>query len=255
MRHALASDQFRIHLQPKVGGEGRIVGAEALVRWEHPERGLMPPQLFIVLAEETGLIVQLGQLVLRKACQQLVAWSAQPLCRELSISVNVSPREFRHTEFVSNVLRIIDETGAQPRKLTLEITESLFVEDMADVVAKMNRLRQCGISFALDDFGTGYSSLGYLRQMPLKELKIDRSFINGVLTDANDATIARAMIAMGHQLGIDVVAEGVEALDQHQFLTASGCRLFQGYFFSAPVSPQEFHRLLQQENECEELLG
>jgi diguanylate cyclase (GGDEF)-like protein/PAS domain S-box-containing protein len=250
LRQALVEDQFKIYLQPKVDGQGSIVGAEALVRWVQPGRGIVPPQSFITLAEETGLILQLGEVVLRKACKQLVAWSAHPRRRHLSIAVNVSPREFKQAEFVAHVLHIVEQTGADPAKLTLEITESLFVDNVMDIVAKMSMLRQRGISFALDDFGTGYSSLAYLKQMPLQELKIDRSFVNDVLTDANDATIARAVIAMGHELGIEVVAEGIETKAQYDFLMANGCRLFQGYFFSPPVPPEKFHDLLEDDPPC-----
>ncbi|WP_084150671.1 bifunctional diguanylate cyclase/phosphodiesterase [Azohydromonas australica] len=253
MRRALAEDQFKIYLQPKVDVHGSIVGAEALVRWEQPGCGIVPPQSFIALAEETGLIVQLGEVVLRKACKQLVTWAGHPRRRHLGIAVNVSPREFRHAEFVANVLRVVEQTGADPARLTLEITESLFVDDVKDIVAKMNALRQRGISFALDDFGTGYSSLAYLKEMPLQELKIDRSFVNDVLTDASDATIARAVIAMGHELGIEVVAEGIETAVQYEFLRANGCRLFQGYFFSPPIPPEKFHQLLEDDIPCVEL--
>jgi EAL domain-containing protein (putative c-di-GMP-specific phosphodiesterase class I) len=247
MRQALAEDEFRIYLQPKVGADRGIVGAEALVRWERPGRGIVPPQAFITLAEETGLILPLGEAVLRQACEQLVAWSADPRWRQLGIAVNVSPREFRQADFAARVLRIVEQTGADAARLTLEITESLFVDDVLDVVGKMSLLRSHGISFALDDFGTGYSSLANLKQMPLQELKIDRSFVSDVLTDANNATIARAVIAMGLELGIEVVAEGVETEAQYEFLRANRCRLFQGYLFSAPVPPQRFQRLLEDE--------
>jgi diguanylate cyclase (GGDEF)-like protein/PAS domain S-box-containing protein len=246
MRQALAEDQFRIFLQPKVGADRGIVGAEALVRWERPGRSIVPPQAFITLAEETGLIVPLGEAVLRQACEQLVAWSAHPRWRQLGIAVNVSPREFRQADFVARVLRIVEQTGADAGRLTLEITESLFVDDVMDVVGKMNLLRRHGISFALDDFGTGYSSLANLKQMPLQELKIDRSFVNDVLTDANNATIARAVIAMGHELGIEVVAEGIETEAQYEFLQENRCRLVQRSLFSAPVPPQRFQWLLEE---------
>jgi diguanylate cyclase (GGDEF)-like protein/PAS domain S-box-containing protein len=247
MRQALAEDEFRIYLQPKVGADRGIVGAEALVRWERPGRGIVPPQAFITLAEETGLILPLGEAVLRQACEQLVAWSADPRWRQLGIAVNVSPREFRQADFAARVLRIVEQTGADAARLTLEITESLFVDDVLDVVGKMSLLRSHSISFALDDFGTGYSSLANLKQMPLQELKIDRSFVSDVLTDANNATIARAVIAMGLELGIEVVAEGIETEAQYEFLQANRCRLFQGYLFSAPVPPQKFQRLLEEE--------
>jgi diguanylate cyclase (GGDEF)-like protein len=244
VRQGLLDDQFKIYFQPKVSRERTIVGAEVLVRWKHPERGIVQPESFIALAEETGLIVQLGQVVLRKACAQLLEWSWHPGRRHLGIAVNVSPREFRQPDFVAHVLGIIEQTGADPGKLTLEITEGLFVDNVTDIVEKMTVLRRQGISFALDDFGTGYSSLAYLKKMPLQELKIDRSFVRDVLRDPNDATIARAIIALGQELGIEVVAEGIETEAQYDFLTANGCRSFQGYLFSPPVPLELFHRLL-----------
>ena len=244
LRQGLLDDQFKIYFQPKVGGRRCIVGAEVLVRWDHPERGIVLPQSFIALAEETGLIVQLGQVVLRKACAQLVEWSRHPARSHLGIAVNVSPREFGRSDYVAQVLAIVDQAGADPSKLTLEITESLLVDNVTDIIEKMTLLRSRGIRFALDDFGTGYSSLAYLKKMPLQELKIDRSFVRDVLKNANDATIARAIIALGHELGIEVVAEGVETEAQYSFLAADGCRWFQGYLFSPPVPLALFHRLL-----------
>jgi diguanylate cyclase (GGDEF)-like protein/PAS domain S-box-containing protein len=231
----LLDDEFTIHLQPKVDARRRIIGAEALVRWTHPELGLVSPQAFITVAEETGLVVQLGRVVLRKACAQLVAWSGDAAGRNCSIAVNVSPREFRQPDFAEHVLQIVRDTGADPARLVLEITESLFVEDVDEVVDTMEALRGHGIGFSLDDFGTGYSSLAYLKRMPLQELKIDRSFVRDLQTDASDATIARAVIALGHELGIEVVAEGIETEAQFDFLVANGCRLFQGYLFGAPI--------------------
>ena len=245
MREGLANDEFIIYLQPKVDVSRRVVGAEALVRWWHPERGLILPLAFIHLAEETGLIIPLGQLVLRKACEQLVAWAARADRRQLGIAVNVSPRQFRQADFVPSVLATMAQTGADPTRLTLEITESLFVDNVTDVVEKMTALHRCGISFALDDFGTGYSSLAYLKQMPLQELKIDRTFVRDVLTDAKNATIARAVIALGHELGYEVVAEGIETEAQFEFLVSSGCRFHQGYLFSPPVVVEQFEHLLR----------
>jgi diguanylate cyclase (GGDEF)-like protein/PAS domain S-box-containing protein len=242
MREGLANDEFIIYLQPKVDVSRRVVGAEALVRWWHPTRGLIQPQAFIPLAEETGLIIPLGQLVLRKACEQLVAWADR---RQLCIAVNVSPRQFRQADFVPSVLATVAQTGADPTRLTLEITEGLFVDNVMDIVEKMKALRRYGISFALDDFGTGYSSMAYLKQMPLQELKIDRTFVRDVLTDANDATIARAVIALGHELGFEVVAEGVETEAQFEFLVSSGCPFHQGYLFSPPVVVEQFEHLLR----------
>ncbi|MEY8689419.1 MAG: EAL domain-containing protein [Leptothrix sp. (in: b-proteobacteria)] len=246
MLQGLMQNEFKIHFQPKVALDKRPVGAEVLIRWQHPERGLVAPSLFVALAEETGLIVPLGQFVLRAACAQLVEWAGHPQRRNLSLAVNVSPREFRQPDFVSHVLSIIEETGADPQKLTLEITESLFVDNVHDIVDKMTALTRRGVSFAIDDFGTGYSSLAYLKRMPLRELKIDRSFVRDVLTNGNDATIARAIIALGQELGFEVVAEGVETEAQYEFLVANGCRSFQGYLFSPPRPLDDFHQLLEQ---------
>lgn len=240
VRDGLEHQQFKLYFQPKLNDQRRIVGAEALVRWEHPERGLVLPQAFIGLTEETGLIVPMGQFVLRQACAQLVEWSHHPAYRHLGIAVNVSPREFRQPEFLDHVLGIIQASGADAGKLTLEITESMLVENIVDIVGKMQLLRQHNVRFSIDDFGTGYSSLAYLKMMPLQELKIDRSFVRDVLNDANDATIARAIIALGHELGISVIAEGVETEAQYDFLVANGCRAFQGFLFSPPVPLARF---------------
>ncbi len=242
LQQGLADDRFQVFLQPKVDRGQRIIGAEALVRWDHPELGIVSPADFIAVAEETGLIVELGHAVLRKVCQLLVDWSSDTERSYFRIAVNVSPREFRQTDFVAKVLAIVDSTGVDPRQLILEITESLFVDDVDDVVDKMTTLRGCGVGFALDDFGTGYSSLAYLKRMPLQELKIDASFVRDLLTDGNDATIVRAMIGLGQELGLEVVAEGVESEAQFDVLLANGCHLFQGYRFSAPVTPQVFRR-------------
>lgn len=250
VRSGIDEDQFQIFLQPKVDDDRMIVGAEALVRWIHPVRGMVPPQDFIPFAEDSGLIVQLGRVVLRKACEQLVAWSKHEHSKDLNIAVNVSPREFRQTDFVEQVMQVISRSGASPSKITLEITESLFVDDMSDVVEKMTALRDRGISFAIDDFGTGYSSLSYLKRMPLQELKIDRSFVRDVLTDASDATIARAVIALAGELGIGVVAEGIESEEQRGFLSRNGCKSFQGFLFSAPVPGEKFDSLLMRQLEA-----
>ena len=244
VRQGLINGEFIVHFQPKVGLDKRTVGVEGLIRWAHPRDGIVLPQAFIALAEETGLIVSLGRVVLAAACEQLVAWADRPERGQLRIAVNVSVREFRQPDFVASVLAIVDASGADARRLTLEITESVFAEHMSEIVEKMTVLRERGIDFALDDFGTGYSSLTYLKRMPLKELKIDGSFVRDVLTDPNDATIARAIIALGHELGIEVVAEGVESQAQFEFLAASGCRTFQGNLFSAPMAADALERFL-----------
>jgi EAL domain-containing protein (putative c-di-GMP-specific phosphodiesterase class I) len=235
LRLALRHGEFVLFYQPVVDHTASVVGFEALVRWQHPQRGLLTPGEFIGQAEHTGLIVALGQWILRAACEQLLRWAAQPETSALTIAVNVSSRQFRHPDFVKQVLKIVHSTGIDPKLLKLEITESLLVTDMADVVEKMNALRAQQLVFSLDDFGTGYSSLSYLKRLPLSQLKIDQSFVRDVLTDPSDATIAKTVLALGGSLNMQVVAEGVEALGQWQFLLQNGCSLFQGYLFSRPV--------------------
>jgi EAL domain-containing protein (putative c-di-GMP-specific phosphodiesterase class I) len=204
------------------------------VRWHHPRRGLVFPAEFIPLAEETGLIQPLGQWVLRTACAQLVAWSARPDTAHLTLAMNVSAREFRHPEFVADVLAAIDRSGADPQKLMLEFTESSLLENMEETIAKMTALKARGEGFSLDDFGTGYSSLSSLKHLPLNQLKIDQSFVRDVLTDSNDAAIARTIMALGQSLGLAVIAEGVETEEQRDFLAGQGCQVFQGFLFGRP---------------------
>jgi EAL domain-containing protein (putative c-di-GMP-specific phosphodiesterase class I) len=215
--------------------QARVVGVEALVRWQHPKRGMVSPAEFIPMAEQTGLILPLGQWVLEVACQQLVSWSAQAETRSLTMAVNVSARQFRHAEFVPQVLALLRQTGANPHCLKLELTESLLLSDPQDAILRMAELRNVGVRFSLDDFGTGYSSLSYLKLLPLQQLKIDQSFVRDVLTDSNDAAIARTVLALGQSLGFQVVAEGVETDGQRAFLLENGCTLFQGYLFGRPV--------------------
>jgi diguanylate cyclase (GGDEF)-like protein/PAS domain S-box-containing protein len=226
--------QFVIHYQPQVDGEGRMVGAEALVRWQHPRRGLIDPAEFIPLAEETGLIQPLGQWVLESVCAQLSEWSARPDTAHLNLSMNVSACEFRHPEFLPRVLSVIDRSGVDPHRLMFEFTESLLLDDLQGTVAKMTALKARGGGFSLDDFGTGYSSLAYLKHLPLDQLKIDRSFVRDILTDSNDAAIARTIMALGQSLGLAVIAEGVETVGQRDFLAGQGCHAFQGYLFGRP---------------------
>lgn len=246
LRKALQTGQLVLHYQPQVQADGRVVGAEALVRWQHPERGLVPPADFIPLAEDTGLILPLGHWVLEAACAQLVSWAAQPATASLSVAVNVSSRQFRHADFVGQVQGALERTGARPQCLKLELTESLLLDDIDDTVAKMALLQSKGVTFSLDDFGTGYSSLTYLKRLPLDQLKIDRSFVRDVLTDANDAAIARTVIALGHSLGLAVIAEGVETEGQRDFLAGHGCHVFQGYLLGRPMPPSAFETFLGQ---------
>jgi EAL domain-containing protein (putative c-di-GMP-specific phosphodiesterase class I) len=192
------------------------------------------------LAEETGLIMQLGQWVLESACKQLVAWAKDPATAHLTVAVNVSACQFRQPAFARQVLEVLERTGANPNRLKLELTESLLLANVEHTIDNMNMLKAKGIGFALDDFGTGYSSLAYLKRLPLNQLKIDQSFVRDVLTDPNDAAIARTILGLGHTLGLDVIAEGVETESQRDFLAAHGCRAYQGYFFGRPVAAEQF---------------
>ncbi|WP_198674933.1 EAL and GGDEF domain-containing protein [Rhodoferax ferrireducens] len=235
LRHGLQRNELVLFYQPVVDAHARVVGVEALVRWQHPLRGQVSPAEFIPMAEQTGLILPLGQWVLEVACLQLVRWSAHASTACLSMAVNVSARQFKHPEFVQQVLDLLRETGANPQRLKLELTESLLLTDTQDAILKMTELRAVGVRFSLDDFGTGYSSLSYLKLLPLQQLKIDQSFVRDVLTDPNDAAIARTVLALGQSLGFDVVAEGVETVGQRDFLLKNGCTLFQGYLFGKPA--------------------
>ena len=244
LRVAVRNRQFVLHYQPQVVAGGRVTGAEALVRWIHPVRGLVSPAQFIPLAEETGLIRPLGHWVLQTACNQLAVWARRRETQHLTMAVNVSAHQFNQPDFVERVLAILDETGACPRRLKLELTESLLVANVNQVIEKMAALKGQGIGFSLDDFGTGYSSLAYLKRLPLDQLKIDQSFIRDVLTDANDASIARTIIALAESLNLEVIAEGVETAQQLEFLACAGCHSYQGYLFSRPLPAHEFQSLI-----------
>jgi diguanylate cyclase (GGDEF)-like protein/PAS domain S-box-containing protein len=227
LRHC--EHEFVLHYQPQIDRHGRVTGVEALVRWRHPVRGMISPVEFIPLAEETGLVLPLGQWVLKKARDQLLAWAASPATAQIEIAVNVSARQFHHPQFVAQVLELVATAGINARLLKLELTETSLLENVDDTIAKMNVLKMHGVTFALDDFGTGYSSLAYLKQLPLDMLKIDRSFVLDLLTNQNDAVIARTIIALGRSLGLRVLAEGVETAAQRDFLFEHGCDAYQGY--------------------------
>ncbi|GJI94031.1 hypothetical protein RugamoR57_07490 [Duganella caerulea] len=240
---ALQRGEFELYYQAQVDAAGRIIGAEALLRWHHPRDGVVLPDRFIALAESTGLILPLGQWVLRSACAQLARWAAEPALDALTLAVNVSPRQFRQDDFVAQVGEAVRAAGADPRRLKLEVTENLMLDDFGGVADKMNALKCTGIGFALDDFGIGYSSLSYLKRLPLEQLKIDRTFARDVLVDPNDAAIARIIVVLGHTLGLTIVAEGVETGDQHAFLAANHCNAFQGFLFSVALPEREFRTL------------
>lgn len=245
LREAIEQQQFCIHYQAQVLEDGTLTGAEALVRWQHPERGTVFPAEFIHLAEETGLILPLGLWVLRAACLQLAAWSQDPGMAHVTIALNVSPRQFRQAGFVDQLIEVIGSTGVNPERLKLELTEGLLVENPEEVAGKMTLLRARGVGFALDDFGTGYSSLSYLKRMPFDQLKIDQSFVRDVLSDPNDAAIAGTIVALAESLGLGVIAEGVETVAQRDFLASLGCHAFQGYLFSRPLPVDEFEALVK----------
>jgi diguanylate cyclase (GGDEF)-like protein/PAS domain S-box-containing protein len=246
LRSALEQNQFRLYLQPQLGHDCRIVGAEALIRWQHPTRGLVSPVEFIPVAESTGLILLVGLWVLETACALVKTWEGHPHARHLQLSVNVSARQFHQHDFVEQVLKVLQSSAINPDKLKLELTESLVLDDINETIAKMNELEQAGVCFSMDDFGTGYSSLSYLTQLPLDQLKIDQSFVHNISVTTNDAVIVQTIIGMAAILGINVIAEGVETESQRVFLEQHGCPLFQGYLFSPPVPIDEFEALLKQ---------
>lgn len=245
LREALLRKQFLLYFQPQVDTHGRVCGAEALVRWDRPGIGIVQPGEFILIAEEAGLIVPLGRWVLEAACQQLAHWAKDKRTRDLTLAVNVSAGQFRRSEFIDHVVAAIQGAAVDPGKLKLELTESLLVEDLDGVVAKMAALKALGIGLALDDFGTGYSSLAYLRRLPLDELKVDRSFVRDVLVDPKSAAIARTIVVLGQTLGLQVIAEGVETVGQRELLVEMGCQAYQGYLFSRPLPLLAFERFVE----------
>jgi len=236
LHRALEEREFLLYYQTQFNRNGVPIGAEALVRWNHALRGMVSPAEFIPLAEETRLILPLGQWVLERACAQLARWEDEPYKADWTMSVNVSALQFGQPDFVACVLRALRQSGANPLNLKLELTESMLVNDVQDVIAKMNALKDHQVKFSLDDFGTGYSSLSYLKRLPLDQLKIDQSFVRDLLSDPNDAVIAQAIIALGHSLGLQVIAEGVESMAQRDMLASIDCDAFQGYYFAHPVA-------------------
>ena len=240
LREDIAQKNFLLHYQPQVDDEGRLIGAEALVRWPRAVSSPPSPVEFIPVAESSGLIVPLGNGVLDTACRKLAEWANDPALAELTLAVNVSGVQLHHPGFVDRVKEAIERTGADPRRLKLEVTESFELSKIEEVIGKMTSLRDIGIRFSLDDFGTGYSSLSYLKRLPLDQLKIDRSFVRDIISDPNDAAIAETIIALGDALGLSVIAEGVETEEQRAFLAGRGCRVYQGYLFARPMPAEQF---------------
>lgn len=244
LRRALSRNEFVLYLQPQVNAASRLIGVEVLLRWQPPGQAMVPPADFIPLAEDTGLIVPIGLWVLDQACAELRRWADEPVTASLTMAVNVSARQFRQGDFVSQVGDALARHGVNPGLLKLELTESLLLDKVEDVVAKMQALRRMGVRFSLDDFGTGYASLSYLKRFPFEQLKVDRSFISDIVRNSDDAGIVRAILAMGNTLRLNVVAEGVEDAEQHAYLVRHGCAFFQGYLFGKPMSCAEFRQTL-----------
>ncbi|GAB1385978.1 hypothetical protein MASR1M59_11260 [Melaminivora sp.] len=251
LKQALPLQQFRLHLQPQFDAHGRLLGAEALLRWQHPERGLVPPGLFIPVAEDSDLILAIGQWVLVSACELLVRWQADARLARLHLSVNVSARQFRQADFPALVGQCLEASGARAQRLELELTETLVLEDVNDTIAKMHQLRARGVRFALDDFGTGYSSLAYLTRLPLHRLKIDRSFVQQLGESPSDDVVVQTILGMARNLDLEVVAEGVETPRQHAFLQAHRCAIYQGYLFARPMPIEEFETLARGQGEAD----
>jgi EAL domain-containing protein (putative c-di-GMP-specific phosphodiesterase class I) len=245
LRRALERHEFLVHYQPKICiGTGEVTGVEALLRWQKPEDGLVPPAAFIPLAEETGLIVPIGERALRLACSQAKAWQAEGI-PHLPVAVNLSAVQFSEEDLAGTVQRILTETGLDPAGLELEITESAIMKESEKAIAMLKAMREMGIRITMDDFGTGYSSLSYLKRFPISSLKIDRSFIAEVMSNSDDAEIIRAIIAMSHRMKLKVVAEGVETAEQLEFLRREGCEEAQGYYFARPMPAAAFSRWFQ----------
>ena len=244
LRQALITQQLVLHFQPQASLQGEVVGAECLLRWQHPQRGMVPPGQFIAVAEESDLILHIGQWVLHSACTQLARWQEQPQWAHLQLSVNVSARQFRQSDFVHQVIETLQVTGARAHLLTLELTESLVLDNVEDAIDKMHQLRTKGVRFSVDDFGTGYSSLAYLTRLPLHQLKIDQSFVRNLGSRPSDDVIVQTIIGMGRNLDLEVIAEGVETEAQKAILAGHGCDLYQGYLLARPMPVADFERSL-----------
>ncbi len=247
LRLALERGELQLYYQPQMDDSRRITGAEALLRWQHPQRGMVSPLDFISLAEDTGLILPIGLWVLETACALLKTWSLDGATGDLRLAVNVSARQFRQPDFAEQVMEVLARSGAEPTRLKIELTESIVIDDVDEVISRMQTLKALGIGFSMDDFGTGFSSLSYLKRLPLDQLKIDRAFVSDLASDPNDGVIARTIITMGKTLGLDVIAEGVETEDQLACLRTFGCQAFQGYLFSRPLPLAAFEEMLRRQ--------
>ncbi|GAA3988544.1 hypothetical protein GCM10022279_09530 [Comamonas faecalis] len=245
LHHALQDQQMLLYYQPQVDAQGRVTGAEALLRWQHPTRGLVAPGAFIALAEETGQILELGQWVLQQGLCQQARWRADPQLAPLKLSLNVSARQFRQPGFVDTLRLQLTDSGADPAHIALELTESLLLQELDSVIALMQSLRALGLTLSLDDFGTGYASLNYLKQLPLQQIKIDQGFVRNLLDDPKDAAIATAIVTLADALGLQVIAEGVETAAHHRILLERGCRHFQGYWFGRPMPLADFEAMVR----------
>jgi len=245
LRKAISENQFKLYYQVQVDHQNKILGAEALIRWHHPKRGQVSPLEFIPIAEETGIILQIGHYVLETACRQLKIWEAKPETKDLYLAINVSLYQFKQSNFVDEVKAVLYETQANPERLEIELTESMVVENVDEIINKMQQLQSIGVRFSMDDFGTGYSSLASIKHLPISQLKIDKSFVNEIATNPNDAAIAKTIIAMGNILGLNVIAEGVENEAQLAILKEYDCPTFQGYLFGRPLPIEELELLFQ----------
>jgi diguanylate cyclase (GGDEF)-like protein/PAS domain S-box-containing protein len=245
LSQALKGNQLRLFYQPQVNAAGRVIGVEALLRWQHPQRGLVPPSDFIPLAEDTGAILAIGLWVMETACAQLKSWENDARTLDLQLAVNVSARQFSQPDFVAQVRKVLEVSCAKPARLKLELTESVVLEDVQETIEKMQAIKRLGVSFSMDDFGTGYSSLTYLARLPIDQLKIDVAFVRNLPKRVNDATIVRTIITMGRELAMNVIAEGVETVEQRDFLESHGCEAYQGYLFSRPLPLLEFEEFIK----------
>jgi diguanylate cyclase (GGDEF)-like protein len=244
LRHAIPNQQLQLYYQIQIDSENRPLGAEALVRWIHPKRGMVSPMQFIPIAEESSLILDIGEWVLETACRQLSAWAENEQAQKLILAVNVSAKQFKQHDFVEKIDSMLRTYDIEPSRLKLELTESVVLNDVTDVVAKMHSLKALGVRLSLDDFGTGYSSLSYLKRLPLDQLKIDQSFVRDIASDPNDAVMVQTIIVLAKNFRLNVIAEGVETQAQLDFLRENGCMAYQGYLFSKPVPIEEFDALL-----------